>query len=104
MFPLLAAGAGLTAWVIADLDPVSSLSQYGVLGLAVIALLTGWIVPGPTGKAKDAEISRLLIENQRLQGVVEDHLIPIAAEYAKSMQESSRVMGLAIEALKSKDG
>ena len=42
-----------------DAELIASLLQYGVLGLVVIALLTGWLHPKSSVDSKDKEIERL---------------------------------------------
>lgn len=82
----------LQRFVSANTDPLLSLTQYGPLGLMVLGFLSGWIVPGPAAKQKDAEIARL-------QGLFEDQVLPMASEYARTMADATRVLENAINAL-----
>ena len=77
--------------------PVDYFAQYGPLGLMVVGFLTGWIVPGPVAKQKDAEIVRL-------QHLFEDRVLPMAETYAATLAETNRVMERALRALDRRDG
>lgn len=66
-------------------DPWLSLTQYGPLGLMVLGFVTGWIVPGPAVKAKDAEI-------KRLQALFEDQVVPMTQTYATTMAQTTEVL------------
>jgi hypothetical protein len=67
------------------IDPIQSLTQYGPLGLIVLGFITGWIVPGPAVKAKDAEI-------KRLQALFEDQVVPMTQTYATTMAQTTEVL------------
>lgn len=73
-------------------DPLTTLIQYGVLGMVVLGFITGWIVPGPQAK-------QLIEENKRLNVLVENKLLPMSEQYAKSMERSSIVIENATNAL-----
>lgn len=66
-------------------DLFGSLTQYGPLGLIVIGFLTGWIVPGPQVKSKDAEI-------KRLQSLFEDQVVPMTQTYATTMAGTTKTL------------
>ena len=68
-----------------NFDPWLSLTQYGPLGLMVLGFITGWIVPGPQVKAKDAEI-------KRLQALFEDQVVPMTQTYATTMAQTTEVL------------
>jgi hypothetical protein len=73
-------------------DPLSSLIQYGVLGIVVIGFITGWIVPGPQAK-------QLIEENKRLTALIENKLLPMSEQYAVALDRSAVVMDKATTAL-----
>lgn len=77
-------------------DPVNAFAQYGPLGLMVVGFLTGWIVPGPVAKQKDAEIVRL-------QHLFEDKVLPMSETYAATIAETNRVLERALRALEARD-
>jgi hypothetical protein len=54
----------------------TSLAQYGVVGLLVVALLFGQAVPGYIAKQKDARIAALEAENAAMRAKMEDDVIP----------------------------
>jgi len=76
---------GQTAGSSSNFDPWLSLTQYGPLGLMVLGFITGWIVPGPAVKAKDAEI-------RRLQSLFEDQVVPMTQTYATTMAQTTEVL------------
>lgn len=91
----VAYGAVQTADSSAGGSPVESFLQYGVLGLVVVGFLTEWIVPGSTAK-------KLAAENQRLQQLIEDKVLPVTATYSSTLERSSAALekaGQAIEAV-----
>lgn len=85
----LASVPGVIGWAAVDLtapsDPLATLVQYGVLGLVVLAFITGWIVPGPQAK-------QLIEENKRLNQLIETRLLPMSEQYAASQEKTAIVM------------
>lgn len=75
-----------------DVDPISGLLQYGVLGLVVLGFATGWIVPGPSAKA-------LAAENARLSAVIEGRLFPMFEQYATTMERAASALEKSAEAM-----
>jgi fructose-specific phosphotransferase system IIC component len=71
---------------------IETFLQYGVLGLVVIGFLTGWIVPGPQAKL-------LISENARLQGLIEEKVIPLTATYSSTMERSNVALEKAAQAM-----
>lgn len=69
----------------APTNPVDSFLQYGVLGLVVIGFATEWIVPGPQAK-------KLYAENQRLQAIIVEQVIPVTSTYAATMQRTNEAL------------
>lgn len=53
-----------------------NLAQYGVLGLVVLALIFGKIVPGYIYERKVAEYEAEKAENRRLEETVKEQVIP----------------------------
>lgn len=68
-----------------NFDPGAYLTQYGPLGLFVLAFMLGWIVPGPVAKQKDEEI-------QRLQRLFEDEMLPMAKTYAETLATNTKAL------------
>lgn len=75
-----------------SVDPLGPLLQYGVLGLVVVAFITGWIVPGPQAKA-------LAAENLRLSQLIEGKLFPMFEQYAKTMERAAAALEKASDAM-----
>lgn len=67
-------------------DPTGGLLSYGVLGIVVVCLITGLLVPGYLYKRTEAE-------NDRLRKLIEDKVIPL-------VERNSEVTGQAIEYMK----
>jgi hypothetical protein len=84
---LVTAGSGLffAAESQQPTDAAGLLLGYGPLGLVVLGFITGWIVPGSVVKKKDAEI-------ERLQGLFESQVFPMAQTYASTMAQATTVM------------
>ena len=78
-------GSGVVLLVEQSTDPANLLLGYGPLGLVVLGFLTGWIVPGSVVKKKDAEI-------ERLQGLFDSQVFPMAQTYASTMAQATTVM------------
>lgn len=76
---------------------VGQFLQYGILGLLVVAMLTGWLVPGYLYKQERTE-------NDRLKRVIEERLVGTAAEYAEAMHASSAALDRAIDVIASRAG
>lgn len=93
MLAVLVAAAGSPSSPSLDLG---QFLQYGVLGLLVVALVTGLLVPGYLYKAERDE-------NTRLKKVIEDRLVSTATEYADAMQDASRTLDKAIDVIASRD-
>lgn len=82
----------LTATILAvdsAVDPTGGLLSYGVLGIVVVCLITGLLVPGYLYKRTEAE-------NDRLRKLIEDKVIPL-------VEKNSDVTGQAIEYMKTQN-
>lgn len=51
--------------------------QYGVLGLVVVAIILGWLVPGRTYEREVKRADRLEEENERLREHNEQRVVPL---------------------------
>lgn len=51
--------------------------QYGVLGLVVLSLIIGWLVPGRIYDRAVKRAERLEEENERLRERMEERVIPL---------------------------
>lgn len=69
------------------LDP---LVQYGVLGLVVLALILGWLVPKWAYDAKEEENKRLRAENAELRQVYETKVIPALITFTELLGGGDR--------------
>lgn len=63
-------------------DPITTLLQYGPLGIIVIGFVTGWIAPGP-------QVKQLLAENARLNLLITGTLLPLIEKVALVMDQST---------------
>jgi hypothetical protein len=62
-------------------------AQWGVLGVVIVALITGWLVPGRTHEREIARADRLEQENARLRDRVETKVLPLIHEAIHALQE-----------------
>lgn len=72
-------------WVAAGttpVDPTGGLLSYGVLGIIVVCLITGVLVPGYLYKRSEAE-------NERLRRLIDDKLYPMMEQATAALKESS---------------
>jgi uncharacterized membrane protein YGL010W len=72
--------------------PIAALLQQGVLGIFVIGLITGWIVPGYQAKA-------LAAENARLSALIEGRLFPMLEQHSGTMQRAAIALEKSAEAM-----
>lgn len=63
-------------------DPTGGLLSYGVLGIIVVCLITGVLVPGYLYKRSEAE-------NDRLRKLIDDKLYPMIEAATSALKESS---------------
>lgn len=66
-------------------DPLNGWASYGVLGLLVLALLIGYLVPGYIYK-------RVEEENSRLRELVDTKVYPLIETATATQRESMKVM------------
>lgn len=69
----------MPAELLAQADPtdLAELAQYGVLGIVVVAMLVGWLIPGPTHKRETERADRLETELRTLRERTEERVIPL---------------------------
>lgn len=63
-------------------DPVTTLLQYGPLGIIVIGFATGWVAPG-------TQVKQLLAENTRLNLLITGTLLPLMEKVTLVMEQST---------------
>ncbi len=73
-------------------DPTGGLLSYGVLGLLVIAFLTGQIVPGILYKRTEKE-------NDRLRALIDEKVYPMVEASTSASREAQVTMREVIKAL-----
>lgn len=61
----------------ADPTDLAELAQYGVLGIVVVAMLVGWLIPGPTHRRETDRADRLETELRSLRERTEERVIPL---------------------------
>ncbi len=66
-------------------DPTGGLLSYGVLGIIVVAFVTGLLVPGYLYKRLDAE-------NERLRKLVEERVFPALEAGTAATREATEVL------------
>lgn len=66
----------------APVDPTGGLLSYGVLGIVVVCLITGVLVPGYLYKRSEAE-------NDRLRKLIDDKVYPTVQQATDAIKESS---------------
>lgn len=66
-------------------DPTGGLLSYGVLGILVVLLLTGTLVPGWLYKRSEAE-------NDRLRKLIDDKVYPLVEASTKTQEQANTVM------------
>ncbi|MCA1844466.1 MAG: hypothetical protein LC792_15010 [Actinobacteria bacterium] len=68
-------------------DQLAGWAQYGVLGLLVVALVTGLVVPGPSYKealrARDAAEER----ERRLRDTIEGQMLPLVHDMISLLEK-----------------
>ncbi len=72
--------AGLAEWL-----------QFGVLGLVVMGMLVGWIVPGRVYDREQQRADRLEQENARLRHHNEDKIVPLLVRVMDVLDRSQRL-------------
>ncbi len=60
-----------------EAEVIVSLLQYGILGILVIALFVGWVVPKHVNDRDRARADRLEAENAALRDRLEKDVIPL---------------------------
>ena len=82
----------LTALVLAQsvpgsaADPTGGLLSYGVLGIVVVLLLSGLLVPGWLYKRSEAE-------NDRLRKLIDEKVYPAVEASTRTQEKANDVMG-----------
>ncbi len=66
-------------------DPTGGLLSYGVLGIVVVAFITGLLVPGYLYRRLDAE-------NERLRKLVEERVFPALEAGTAATREATEVL------------
>lgn len=66
-------------------DPTGGLLSYGVLGIVVVALMTGLLVPGYLYKKVEAE-------NDRLRKLIDDKVYPIVEQSTRTQEQAIEIM------------
>ena len=77
-------------------DPTGGLLSYGVLGIVVVLLVTGLLVPGYLWKRTESE-------NDRLRKLIDDKVYPLVAQAVGAVEECVALlkdMALAIHDLR----
>lgn len=80
----------MTPWTAQAVADLAQWAQYGVLGLVVVALLMGWLVPGRYFDREVRRGDRLEAENERLRHQVEDRVIPLLTRAMDVLDRSRR--------------
>lgn len=71
-----------------DPSQLSDWTQYGPIGLLVIAFLMGWVVPGPTHKREQERGDRLEQENRDLHAKIEDKVVPLVHDSIAAVRQA----------------
>lgn len=66
-------------------DPTGGLLSYGVLGILVVLLLTGTLVPGWLYKRSEAE-------NDRLRKLIDEKVYPAVEASTRTQEQANAVM------------
>ena len=90
----LGALAGLVSS--SSVDPLGNLLSYGPLGVMVVLLVTGILVPKPTH-------DRVVKENERLRELIDNKVYPAIENSASAVRESSETLKEALRALPDPD-
>lgn len=80
----------------ASSDPLGNLLSYGPLGVMVVLLVTGILVPKPTH-------DRVVKENDRLRELIDNKVYPAIENSASAVRESSETLKEALRALPDTD-
>ncbi len=75
-----------------SIDPTGGLLSYGVLGIVVVALLTGLMVPGYLYRKAEAE-------NDRLRKLIDEKVYPAIENSAAALRESQETMREVVKVL-----
>lgn len=67
-------------------DPTGGLLSYGVLGIVVVLLLSGLLVPGWLYKRSEAE-------NDRLRKLIDEKVYPAVEASTRTQEKANEVMG-----------
>lgn len=78
-------GAGGTGGSGAAVDPLGGLLSYGVLGVVVVCLITGLLVPGYLYKRTEGE-------NDRLRRLIDDKVYPAVEASTNATREALRAV------------
>lgn len=65
--------------------------QYGVLGLLVVSIILGWLVPGRHHDRVSARADRLEEENDRLREHNEERVVPLLTRALEVLERSQRL-------------
>jgi hypothetical protein len=75
-------------------DPTGGFLSYGVLGIVVVALMTGLLVPGYLYKKTEAE-------NDRLRRLIDEKVYPTIEASTQSTKDAAETMRTVIQVLAS---
>lgn len=74
-------------------DPVSEWANFGVLGLVMLGLLTGWLSAKPTTDLYKEQLATALIDKAKAEGqrdaaleITQDKVIPLLTEFNSTTQ------------------
>jgi hypothetical protein len=73
-------------------DPTGGFLSYGVLGIVVVALMTGLLVPGYLYKKTEAE-------NDRLRKLIDEKVYPTIEASTQSTKDAAETMRTVIQVL-----
>jgi len=74
-------------WLLAatSSDPIIQFAQYGILGLILIAILTGYLWPKPPVERLQKDYDRLLQQYDELVSTYQREVIPMLARAADAL-------------------
>jgi hypothetical protein len=67
--------------------------EFGILGLIVLSMVTGWIVPGPVYRRECDARDRLEEENARLRDRTEEHVLPLVTRATDALARAPVAYG-----------
>lgn len=74
------------------MDPATAFewAQYGVLGLVIVAILAGWLVPGRHYDRAVQRADRLEAENRELRDRIENKVVPLVHDAITALARRER--------------